>query len=173
MYDNNPPFHLKIKDVSQYTIVNEWFPKRFTRGSSGLDIVAVLGEADSFESITIKPMEHVLVPTGLSFEIPYGYEAQIRMRSSLALKHQITLLTGVSTIDSDYRGEIKLPLINLGKKPYTIHTGDRIAQAVICKVEMVGVINARTGERILSHYDQERGEGGFGSTGRRCSSQIS
>ena len=109
--------------------------------------------------ITIKPMERVLIPTGLYISIPVGYEAQVRARSGLAIKHGITLANGIGTIDSDYRGEIGVILINLGQEAYTINRGDRIAQLVIVKYERVEF-------ELVSDLDStERGEGGFGHTG--------
>ncbi len=129
-------------------------PAYKTRGASGFDIQAYLDEP-----ITLKPGERRLVPTGLFFEVPEGYEAQVRARSGLAIKNGIGLVNGIGTIDSDYRGEVKVPLINFGDEDFTIRDGERIAQVVIMKVEVVEL--NLTDE--LS--DTERGEGGFGHTG--------
>ena len=129
-------------------------PSYETVGSAGMDVKAVIEN-----SITLSPGERRLVPTGLYIELPIGYEAQIRARSGLALNHGLSLVNGVGTIDSDYRGEIGVVLINLGTKKYTINNGDRIAQIVIGKYERITWIS----EETLS--DTERGSGGFGHTG--------
>jgi len=119
---------------------------------AGMDLHAV-------EDVTLDPRAPRLVPTGLSIEVPPGYEAQLRPRSGLALKHAITLPNSPATIDPGYRGEVKVILLNLGKEPYTVHKGDRIAQMVIARYEAV-----EFEESALS--DSNRGEGGFGSSGR-------
>ncbi|CCJ33542.1 dUTP diphosphatase [Caloramator australicus] len=129
-------------------------PKYMTKGSVGLDLYANVKE-----DTIILPNEIRLIPTGISISLPNGYEAQIRPRSGLALKHGISLVNTPGTIDSDYRGEINLILINFGKEPFTVRRGDRIAQMVINKVEIPEVIEV---EELDS---TERGEGGFGSTG--------
>lgn len=129
-------------------------PKYMTKGSVGLDLYANVKE-----DTTILPNEIRLIPTGISISLPDGYEAQIRPRSGLALKHGISLVNTPGTIDSDYRGEINLILINFGKEPFTVRRGDRIAQMVINKVEIPEVVEV---EELDS---TERGEGGFGSTG--------
>ena len=112
------------------------------------------------EELVLQPGQRMAVPTGLFMELPQGYEAQIRARSGLSLKHGITLINGVGTIDSDYRGEIKVALVNLGNELYTIHDGDRIAQMVIARYERVTWIPAETLE------ETQRGAGGFGHTGK-------
>ncbi|MGN1381990.1 MAG: dUTP diphosphatase [Eubacterium sp.] len=129
-------------------------PEYKTKGASGFDIQAYLDEP-----VTLKPGERKLVPTGLFFEIPEGCEAQVRARSGLAIKHGIGLVNSIGTIDSDYRGEIKVPLINFGDEEFTIKDGERIAQVVL-----MPVIRA---ELHLSEElsDTDRGEGGFGHTG--------
>lgn len=129
-------------------------PEYKTEGSAGCDIKAFLNEP-----ITIWPMEIHLIPTGLFVELPMGVEAQIRARSGLATKHGITMVNGVGTVDSDYRGEWHIPLINLGKDAYTINNGDRIAQAIFTTYERA--------EFVLTDKIDEtlRGEGGFGHTG--------
>ncbi|HEY0751588.1 MAG TPA: dUTP diphosphatase [Chitinophagaceae bacterium] len=129
-------------------------PSYATPGSSGMDI-----RADLTESLSLKPLERVLVPTGLFIEIPTGYEAQIRPRSGVAVKQGITCLNTPGTIDSDYRGEIKIILINLSGENQIIQTGDRIAQLVIQKVEYAELIE------VDSLSITERNSGGFGSTG--------
>src|SRR5690606_35029886 len=113
------------------------------------------------EPIVLKPLDRVLIPTGIYMSIPDGYEAQIRARSGLALKHGICLANGIGTIDSDYRGEIGVILVNLGKEEYIINKGDRIAQIVFLKYERVEF------KEVDSLDDTERGEGGFGHTGYR------
>ena len=130
-------------------------PHYATIGSSGMDI------RDNLENaITVQPLERVLVPTGLFTEIPLGYEAQIRPRSGLAIKQGITCLNTPGTIDADYRGEIKVILINLSNEVQTIQNGDRIAQMVIQKVEQIEWLAVETLETTV------RGEGGFGHTGK-------
>ena len=115
--------------------------------------------ADIDDYLTIFPGQIALIPTGFTTAIPEGYEAQIRPRSGLAIKHGITVVNSPGTIDSDYRGEVKVALINISKEPYVIFRGDRIAQMVISKVETVAVIE------VDELDDTERGDGGFGSTG--------
>ena len=131
-------------------------PAYATEGSSGMDISAFLNE-----DIELKPMERTLIPTGLFIELPHGYEAQIRPRSGLAIKQGITCLNTPGTIDADYRGEIKIILINLSTKIQSIQNGDRIAQMVIQKVEHIHWL--QTDELKQTN----RNEGGFGSTGKK------
>lgn len=109
--------------------------------------------------MTLKPGERALVPTGIFMEVPDGYEAQVRARSGLAIKNGIGLVNGIGTIDSDYRGELKVPLINFGQEDFVIHTGDRIAQVVIASV-----IQAEF-ELTEELGETKRGAGGFGHTG--------
>jgi dUTP pyrophosphatase len=116
--------------------------------------------ANLVEPVELKPLERRLIPTGLFFEIPEGYEVQVRPRSGMALKHGITCLNSPGTVDSDYRGEIKIILINLSSEAHTIYNGDRIAQMVLCKVEKA------TLKTVLQLEESERGEGGFGHTGK-------
>lgn len=129
-------------------------PEYATPGSSGLDLRANLSAP-----VVLKSLERSLIPTGLFLEIPVGYEAQVRPRSGLALNHGLTCLNAPGTVDSDYRGEIKIILINLSQEEHTIHHGDRIAQMVICKIEKALLIPSEQLESTL------RGEGGFGHTG--------
>ncbi len=129
-------------------------PRYETEGSAGMDIRAHLENP-----MEIKPGERALVPTGLFFEIPEGYEVQIRARSGLAIKYGIGLVNGIGTIDSDYRGEVKVALINWGDDTFVINDGDRIAQMVAAKYEKAVL----TAADELS--DTERGSGGFGHTG--------
>jgi dUTP pyrophosphatase len=129
-------------------------PAYETKASAGLDI-----RANVEKPIVLKPLERVLVKTGLFFEIPEGYEAQVRPRSGLALKKGITVLNAPGTIDADYRGEVGVILINLSQEDFTIEDGERIAQVVFAQVEQAAWINVET------LTETERGEGGFGSTG--------
>jgi len=129
-------------------------PAYQTSGSAGMDICAFIPE-----NIVLKPLERRLIPTGLFIALPEGYEAQLRPRSGMAIKQGITLINTPGTIDSDYRGELKLPVVNLSAESQTIEDGARIAQMVIARHE---VINWRPVE-VLS--DTERGTGGFGHTG--------
>ncbi|MBQ7703578.1 MAG: dUTP diphosphatase [Firmicutes bacterium] len=126
-----------------------------TEGSAGADLMACLDEP-----ITLMPGERRLIPTGMRIELPEGVEAQIRARSGLSIKHGITMINGVGTVDSDYRGEWNVPMVNLGSEPYTINDGDRIAQAVFTRYERAGF------ELVDSVNETERGGGGFGSTGK-------
>lgn len=110
---------------------------------------------------TIKPMERVIIWTGVNMAIPQGFEGQVRPRSGLAIKHGITLINSPGTIDADYRGEIGMPLINLGDQPVTFNKGDRIAQLVICPIPQVIL------KEVKSLDSTERGDKGFGSTGKK------
>ncbi len=132
-------------------------PRQQTAGAAGVDLLAALGDA---EVMTIAPARRALVPTGMAIALPTGYEAQIRPRSGLAAKHGITCLNSPGTVDADYRGEMKVILINLGQEPFTIRRGERIAQMVIAPVTQ-----ARW-EVVASLAETARGAGGFGSTGR-------
>ena len=130
-------------------------PDYASEGASGMDIRAFLKDP-----VELKPGDIRLIPTGLAISMPPGYEAQIRPRSGLALRHGIGMLNSPGTIDSDYRGEIGLVIINWGTEPFTIHKGDRIAQMVITRV-CRGILEER------EHLDTtSRGNGGFGHTGR-------
>ena len=134
-------------------------PKYQTSGASGLDIRAYLPKADQGLGSTLLPGERQLVSSGFKIEIPSGFEGQIRPRSGLAYKHGITVLNSPGTIDSDYRGDISVIIINLSKKDYTISPGDRIAQIVISSYEKVNW------ELKNELSDSSRGDKGFGSTG--------
>lgn len=134
---------------------NEVLPEYKTPGASGMDLSAAIEKA-----ITLAPLERCLVPTGIKIELPLGYEAQVRARSGLSIKHGITLINAVGTVDSDYRGEICVPVVNLSNDVYTILPGERVAQMVICKVEQAKIV---VSEELA---ESERGEGGFGSTGK-------
>jgi dUTP pyrophosphatase len=135
---------------------NNPLPEYATPGSAGMDIRASL-----IETLQLKPMERFLVPTGLYIELPDGYEAQVRPRSGLAIKQGLTCLNSPGTVDSDYRGEIKVILINLSQEVQAIHDGDRIAQIIISKVERA---NWETADSISV---TARNEGGFGHTGKK------
>lgn len=141
----------KVKIVSESGIL----PRYETPGSAGMDVRAML-DCD----MVLSPGERALVPTGIYIELPVGMECQIRARSGLAIKHGIGLVNGIGTIDSDYRGEVKVALINLGDTDFTVKNGDRIAQLVIAKYERV------SWEVEESLSETERGDGGFGHTGR-------
>lgn len=129
-------------------------PQYETKGSAGMDLRANLDE-----SITLKPLERAMIPTGLSMALPDGYEAQVRPRSGLAAKKGITVLNTPGTIDSDYRGEIKVILVNLSNDDFVVEDGERVAQMVIAKYEQIAWNETETLD------DTERGSGGFGSTG--------
>jgi dUTP pyrophosphatase len=131
-------------------------PTYHSEHAAGFDLVAAVTEDGA---ITLDPGDRVLVPTGLVFELPRGYEAQIRPRSGLALKQGVTVLNSPGTVDADYRGEVKVLLVNLGSEPFTVCRGDRIAQAVVTRVEHVRI------ELAKELRATPRGEGGFGSTG--------
>ncbi len=135
---------------------NNALPNYETANSAGMDLRAYLPDGQ----IVIKPMQRTLVPTGLFMEIPVGYEGQVRPRSGLAIKSGITVLNSPGTIDADYRGEIKVILINLSDSDFVINNGDRIAQLVIAKCEQMEVVEVE----VLT--ETERGAGGFGHTGK-------
>ncbi len=132
-------------------------PAYETSSSAGMDLRAYLPEGP----ITLKPMQRTLVPTGLFMEIPEGYEGQVRPRSGLAIKNGITVLNTPGTIDADYRGEVKIILINLSDTDFVINSGERVAQIVFAKCEQMDVLSVET----LS--ETERGAGGFGHTGKK------
>lgn len=129
-------------------------PEYKTSGSAGMDLKASIDAP-----VVLKPLQRTLIPTGLFLSIPEGYEGQIRARSGLAINHGISLVNGIGTIDSDYRGELKVILINLGSEDFTINKGDRIAQLVVAKYERVEF-------QLVEDIDETaRGKGGFGHTG--------
>jgi dUTP pyrophosphatase len=143
---------IQIKKLSNDVLI----PKYETSGSSGMDIAAYIEQ-----EVTINPGDKALIPTGFSLSIPQGFEVQIRPRSGLAAKQSITVLNTPGTIDADYRGEIKVILINLGKEKFSVKKGERIAQMVVCPV-----IQARL-EEVKELSVTDRGVGGFGSTGAK------
>lgn len=140
---------IKIRNRSRHEM-----PAYATPLSAGLDL-----RANIDEPLTLQPLQRALVPTGLSMALPAGYEAQVRPRSGLALKHGITVLNTPGTIDADYRGEVGIILINLSAEPFTIHDGDRIAQMVVARCEQTECVG------VESLDDTERGSGGFGHSG--------
>ncbi len=141
--------NVAIKKLKDQAIL----PEYQTAQAAGMDLHACLDE-----SVTLEPMERRMIPTGLAIALPDGYEAQIRARSGMSIKHGITMVNGVGTVDADYRGEIGVLVINLGTKSFTIEPGMRIAQMVIAKYETVSWQE----ENALDETD--RGAGGFGST---------
>jgi len=143
---------IQIKKLSTSVSI----PKYKTLGSSGMDIAAYIEN-----KIIIYPREKALISTGFSLSIPIGYEVQIRPRSGLAAKKNITVLNTPGTIDADYRGEIKVILINFGNEKFIIENGDRIAQMVVCPVIQASL------EEVKELSNTERGSGGFGSTGTK------
>lgn len=135
---------------------SQQLPQYATKQSAGLDL-----RADISEPITLKPMERVCIPTGLHIQLPDGYEAQIRPRSGLAVKHGITVINAPGTIDADYRGDVGVPLINLSTEDFVINPGERIAQMVVAKYEQIEF-------KLAESLDAtERGEGGFGHSGTK------
>lgn len=132
-------------------------PKQQTSGAAGVDLPAALGPD---EVVTIAPGRMAMIPTGFAIALPEGFEAQIRPRSGLAAKHGVTVLNAPGTVDADYRGEVKVMLINHGQAPFEVRRGDRIAQMVMAPVSAVSFLEQETLD------DTERGEKGHGSTGR-------
>ncbi len=143
--------NLKIQKLNE----NVTLPSYQTEGAAGMDLCAFLSEP-----VTLKSLERKLIPTGLKIELPKGYEAQVRPRSGMSIKHGITLVNCVGTIDEDYRGELCVPVINLSTEEFTIQNGDRIAQMVISPVTKAEI------EVVTELSNTSRGEGGFGSTGK-------
>ncbi|MBE6187466.1 MAG: dUTP diphosphatase [Rikenellaceae bacterium] len=141
---------VKIVNHSKHAL-----PEYQTPLSAGLDI-----RANIDESVTLRPLERAMIPTGLFVELPEGCEMQIRPRSGLAAKHGITVLNSPGTIDADYRGEIKVILVNLSNEPFTIESGERIAQMIVARYEQIEWLPV---EELGA---TERGAGGFGSTGK-------
>ena len=141
---------VKIVNHSKHAL-----PEYQTPLSAGLDIRANLDE-----SVTLRPLERAMIPTGLFVELPEGCEMQIRPRSGLAAKHGITVLNSPGTIDADYRGEVRVILVNLSNEPFVINPGERIAQMVVARYEKV------EWDEVEVLDETERGAGGFGSTGR-------
>ena len=134
---------------------NRILPEYKTEGAAGMDLCAAIEE-----TIELKPLERKLIPTGLKIELEHGFEAQIRPRSGMSIKHGITLINCVGTIDEDYRGEVCVPIVNVSNEAYTIQPQERIAQMVIARVEQAKI------EVVTELTETQRGEGGFGSTGK-------
>lgn len=134
---------------------NKILPEYKTEGAAGMDLCAAIEEP-----IELKPLERKLIPTGLKIELEHGFEAQIRPRSGMSIKHGITLINCVGTIDEDYRGEVCVPIVNVSNDAYTIQPQERIAQMVIARVEQAKI------EVVTELSETVRGEGGFGSTGK-------
>ena len=144
---------MKVKIINKS---NHLLPSYATSASAGMDLRANLDQA-----VALKSLERILVPTGLFIELPVGYEAQIRPRSGLAFKNGVTVLNTPGTIDADYRGEIKVILVNLSKEDFIINDGERIAQMIIAKHEQAEWIEV---EELMT---TDRGAGGFGHTGKK------
>ena len=134
---------------------NRILPEYKTNGAAGMDLSAAISEP-----ITLKPLERKLIPTGLKIELEHGYEAQIRPRSGMSIKHGITLINCVGTIDEDYRGEVCVAVVNVSNEAYIIEPQERIAQMVIARVEQAKI------EVVTQLSETVRGAGGFGSTGK-------
>lgn len=145
---------MQTVQVNIVNISSNPLPAYTTAGSAGMDLRANLGEP-----LALQPFERNLIPTGLFIELPNGYEAQIRPRSGMALKQGITCLNSPGTVDSDYRGELKIILINLSNTVQVINHGDRIAQLIIAKTERAALIE------VQQLNESQRGDGGFGHTG--------
>jgi dUTP pyrophosphatase len=145
---------MPLKKVKIVNKSDNDLPRYETEGSAGMDIRAMLSEP-----VILKPLQRALIPTGLYIELPDGYEAQIRPRSGLAFKKGLSILNSPGTIDSDYRGEIKVLLINLSNETAILNTGERIAQMVISKYERIAF------EEVDELSETKRGVGGFGHTG--------
>ena len=143
--------HILFKKLNPAAVI----PQRATAGSAGLDLKACLTEP-----LTLKKGEHAVIPTGLAVKVEEGFAAMLFARSGLAVKHGIGLLNGVGVVDSDYRGEICVGVINQFEEPYTIEPGERIAQMVVMPVSLAPVLE------VESLDETDRGAGGFGSTGR-------
>jgi dUTP pyrophosphatase len=148
------PFHLPRMQIRIVNHSKHPLPAYETTASAGMDL-----RADLNQDICLKPLERELIPTGLFVEIPLGYEAQVRPRSGLAAKKGVTVLNTPGTIDSDYRGEVKVILVNLSNKEYVVHDGDRIAQMIIARHEKADWIP------VDELIETARGAGGFGHTG--------
>ena len=142
---------IKIKKLDDRVTI----PSYQTNGAAGMDLCAFIDEP-----ITLKSLDRCLVPTGFKIELPVGYEAQVRPRSGMSIKHGITLINCVGTIDEDYRGEVCVPVVNISNETYTIQPDERIAQMIIARVEQAKI------EVVVELTETVRGAGGFGSTGK-------
>lgn len=144
---------MKVKVINRS---NNQLPAYETSQSAGLDV-----RANIIEPIILKPLERAMVPTGLYFELEAGYEMQVRPRSGLAAKYGITVLNSPGTIDADYRGEVKIILVNLSSDTYTLAPGERVAQLIVARYEQI------EWEECTELSQTDRGDGGFGSTGKK------
>ena len=142
---------LKIERLAH----NKFLPEYKTEGAAGMDLCAAIDEP-----VTLQPLERKLIPTGIKIELEHGFEAQVRPRSGMSIKHGITLINCVGTIDEDYRGEVCVPIVNISNEAYTIQPQERIAQMVIAKTERAKI------EVLAELTGTARGTGGFGSTGK-------
>ncbi len=142
---------LKIERLAH----NKFLPEYKTEGAAGMDLCAAIDEP-----VTLQPLERKLIPTGIKIELEHGFEAQVRPRSGMSIKHGITLINCVGTIDEDYRGEVCVPIVNISNEAYTIQPQERIAQMVIAKTERAKI------EVLAELTGTARGAGGFGSTGK-------
>ncbi len=142
---------LKIERLAH----NKFLPEYKTEGAAGMDLCAAIEEP-----VTLQPLERKLIPTGIKIELEHGFEAQVRPRSGMSIKHGITLINCVGTIDEDYRGEVCVPIVNISNEAYTIQPQERIAQMVIAKTERAKI------EVLAELTGTTRGAGGFGSTGK-------
>lgn len=149
MFDKNNPMQVNITNQSKHAL-----PAYQTVASAGMDLRANIGEP-----LTLKPLQRALIPTGLFMELPVGYEAQVRPRSGLAFKHGITVLNSPGTIDADYRGEIKVLLVNISQEDFVVNDGERVAQMIIARHETIEWMEA------ANLAESGRGAGGFGSSG--------
>ena len=154
-----PTAAVKIKRLAHHKSLK--LPKYETASAAGLDLAAAV---PAEKPLILKPGQRALVPTGLVIELETGFEAQVRPRSGLALRHGVTVLNSPGTIDADYRGEVGILLINLGQQPFTIERGDRVAQMVIAPVAQARL------QTVKTVNTSKRGSGGFGSTGAKAAS---
>lgn len=148
---SSPAVTIRVARTGNVTVP---LPEYRTAGAAGLDLCAAVPEP-----VRLAPGERRLIPTGLKLEIPDGFEGQVRPRSGLALRHGIGMVNAPGTIDSDYRGEVSVLLVNLGQEPFVVEPGARIAQLVICPVARAELVE------VASLSETERGAGGYGSTG--------
>lgn len=143
---------IKIKKINKNAIL----PEYQTEYSAGMDLHACIDEP-----IILQPLGRIMVPTGIAIELPFGFEAQVRARSGLSIKHGITMVNGIGTVDSDYRGELSVLVVNLGNESFTIESGMRIAQVVITRYEHI------VWDQVESLSKTKRGSGAYGSTGTK------
>jgi dUTP pyrophosphatase len=149
------PVIIKISWLDPERAADMTLPAYHSSGASGMDVAAAVAEP-----VVLAPGEIKMIPTNFAVAIPSGYEIQVRPRSGLAIKHGVTIINSPGTIDADYRGEVKIGLINLGPKPYTVHRGDRVAQLVIAAVQRAELLPVAELDKTV------RQDGGFGHTGK-------